>query len=54
MDSGFDRHLFKRAVTTIVVEKVAFTLEAPGAALNQDAFESAEFVAAELRKIIQI
>src|SRR5205807_9628389 len=54
VDAGLDRNLFKGAVTTIVVEKVGFAFEAPGTALYENAFEPAEFVAAELRKIIHV
>src|SRR5439155_14033927 len=54
MDAGFDGNFFKRAVAAIVIEEIAFAFEAPGAALHKDAFEAAEFVAAELGKIVHV
>ena len=49
MHSRLHGNFFKRPVALIVIEKIAFALEPPGSALHQDAFESAEFVAAKLR-----
>jgi len=45
---------FEGAVAAIVIEEIAFGLEAPGAALHQNAFEAAEFVAAELGEIVHV
>ncbi len=54
MDARFDGNLFKGSVATIVIEKIALAFEAPRAALHENAFEAAEFVAPELREIVHI
>src|SRR5207302_1360110 len=54
MDAGLDGNFLEGAVAAIVIEKIAFALEAPGAALHQNAFEAAEFVAAKLREIVHV
>ncbi len=46
--------LLEGAVAAIVIEEIAFTFEAPRAALHQNAFEAAEFVAAELGEIAHV
>src|SRR6266404_2818352 len=54
MDAGLHGDFFKGSVTSIVIEKIAFAFEAPGAALHEDSLEAAEFVAAELREIVHV
>src|SRR2546427_1745750 len=54
MHSRLDGNFLESAVATIVIEEIAFTLQAPGTALHQNAFETAEFVAAELGQVVHI
>src|SRR5216684_7645007 len=48
----FCRDFFKSAVATIVIEEVAFADEPPRAALHQDTFVAAIFVATETRQVV--
>src|SRR5258708_25516455 len=54
VNAGFDRNFLESAVAAIVIEEIAFTFEAPRATLHQNAFEAAEFVAAELGEIVHV
>ncbi len=54
MHAGFDGNFFKGSVTAIVIEKIAFTFQAPGAALHQNSLEAAEFVTPKLREVVHV
>src|SRR5229473_1171248 len=51
-NASFCRDFFKSAVATIVIEEVAFADEPPRAALHQDTFVAAIFVATETRQVV--
>src|SRR5713101_6529785 len=51
-NASFCRDFFKSAVATIVIEEVAFADEPPRAALHQDTFVAAVFVATETRQVV--
>src|SRR5260370_19476732 len=54
MHPRFDGNFLEGAVAAVVVEKIAFTFKPQRAALHKNAFEAAEFVAAELWKIVHV
>ncbi len=54
MDARFDGNFLKGAITTIMIEEVAFAFETPGTTLNENALEAAEFVAAKLGEIVHV
>src|SRR5229473_176504 len=54
VDARLDGNFLEGAVAAIVIEEIAFALQAPGAALHQNALEAAELVAAELGEIVHV
>src|SRR5712664_301617 len=54
VDTGLHGNFLESAVTPVVIQKIAFTHEAPRAALHEHAFVPAILVAAELREIVHI